>query len=768
MPFPKTEETLERLTREALKHEDIKAHIDGLREDVLIAAVMEEKNAKDIWQAADSDFEALNTAEAQLERAREDFISAVPVFLRWIIAVPEEQAPRRGVVLRVLVVFLHLRLARTRARRLHEAIERIKELALRVRAAHEGVERAVLERGILGFLRDFIGRQLEVSYTLELPALRPEGLAELSDPRYEIATRARKNLSDTMALMECGSIGIAGPRGVGKTTLLRAVSREATANPEEPKVLSVFTAAPVEYQGRDFILHLFASVCRKILELYGLRNEQPPSALVAEMQLESVRTQRRWFRLIGVTTMVVGIFLIGFGLLVARVLTVAKTQPVKQASASTAQQATPDQTSTPAATQASWAKVLEELSIKPGTVVVWGVVFLLFGAVCAFVVGARWETGAAQSDHQPAIRPEGVSAERQLPPVIMAAQTELAEIKYQRSYSSGLTGSFKFPVGIDLGLNSVVTLAKTQLTLPEIVQRYRDFMQWTVAPVYKKIIIAIDEMDKLESDELAHRFVNEIKAIFGLPKCFYLISVSETAISSFERRVNFRDAFDSSFDTMFLVDYLSLGDSELLIRRRVIGVPRSFLCLLHIVSGGLPRDLVREFRSLLAEASSGKRYLPALVKSLVERNLHLKLSAIRTAVKAIKLDPYVSQLLERVRHLETLVLTSVDLLQNCEALWANLPAAQGSDNESDAIAAEREKLVGRIQELGGYLYFLATLMEFFVDRVSEASLEQAFTSGAVEKLARAHQALGVHPRVASAILSEVRASNGMRAIRFLP
>lgn len=150
----------------------------------------------------------------------------------------------------------------------------------------------------------------------------------------------------------------------------------------------------------------------------------------------------------------------------------------------------------------------------------------------------------------------------------------------------------------------------------------------------------------------------------------------------------------------------------------------------------------------------------------MERNLHLKLSAIRTAVKAIKVDPHASQLLERVRNLETMVVTSTKLLQSCEGLWATLQVAQASDNESDALMAEREKLRARIQELGGYLYFLATLMDFFVGRLSEASLEQAYTSGAVDKLARAHQALGVHPRVASVILSEVRRDNGMREIPF--
>lgn len=503
MPYPKTEENLERLAKEALKREDIKAHVDGLREDVLIAAVMEEKNAKDIWQAADSEFEALSTAEAQLERAREDFISAVPVLLRRIIAVPEEQEPRRDLILSVLIAFLHLRLARTRARRLYEAMERIKELALRITAAHEAVEGAVLERGILGFLRDFIGRQLKVSYSLELPELRPEGLAELSDPRYEIATRAKEDLSNAMKLMECGSIGVAGPRGVGKTTLLQAVSRGATANQEEPKVLSVFTAAPVEYQGRDFILHLFASVCRKILELYGLHDDQPPSAVIADMQSASVRTQRQRLRWLSAILAIGGVILISVSLLLSWLLMVAKTSPAVPASGTGSQQATPAQTSEPAATLTPSAKFLAELRVEPGSVLIWGVVLFLLGAGGVFVFAVTDpEIGTAGRSQEPAAGPRAASAKREVPPVVKAAEAELTEIKYQQSYSSGLTGSFKFPVGVEIGLNSVTTLAKTQLTLPEIVQRYRDFMQSKVAQAYEKIIIAIDEMDKLESDEL--------------------------------------------------------------------------------------------------------------------------------------------------------------------------------------------------------------------------------------------------------------------------
>ena len=98
-------------------------------------------------------------------------------------------------------------------------------------------------------------------------------------------------------------------------------------------------------------------------------------------------------------------------------------------------------------------------------------------------------------------------------------------------------------------------------------------------------------VDKISGAKQAQRFVNELKAILGVPHCYYLISVSDDALAAYEMRgLPVRDAFDSAFDEVIHVRYLDLEGSRQLLKKRVIGMPDPFVCLCRCLSGGLPRS----------------------------------------------------------------------------------------------------------------------------------------------------------------------------------
>jgi hypothetical protein len=87
------------------------------------------------------------------------------------------------------------------------------------------------------------------------------------------------------------------------------------------------------------------------------------------------------------------------------------------------------------------------------------------------------------------------------------------------------------------------------------VENFRGYVRGLTERHY--LVIGIDELDKMESDQTARQFLNDIKGVFGVRNCFYLVSMSEDAMSSFERRgLPFRDVFDSSFDAIQRVAYL--------------------------------------------------------------------------------------------------------------------------------------------------------------------------------------------------------------------
>ena len=87
------------------------------------------------------------------------------------------------------------------------------------------------------------------------------------------ASRATQALIDSGVT---GAVGIAGPRGIGKTTLLRRYARcepprSAFPEPTEDPALAgkrrwgVSVAAPAQYDARDFLLHLFGQLCTEVL-----------------------------------------------------------------------------------------------------------------------------------------------------------------------------------------------------------------------------------------------------------------------------------------------------------------------------------------------------------------------------------------------------------------------------------------------------------------------------------------------------------------------
>ncbi|MEV0389478.1 hypothetical protein [Nonomuraea sp. NPDC050643] len=92
--------------------------------------------------------------------------------------------------------------------------------------------------------------RLSVQGTLSLKRARGEG---------HVSTPAERRLTVAAEGMDDGSIALSGPRGVGKTELL-------TTYCEDPVRLSVVVVAPVLYERRDFALHLFAELCKRVIE----------------------------------------------------------------------------------------------------------------------------------------------------------------------------------------------------------------------------------------------------------------------------------------------------------------------------------------------------------------------------------------------------------------------------------------------------------------------------------------------------------------------
>ena len=545
-------------------------------------------------------------------------------------------------------------------------------------------------------------------------------------------TEPRMRISHLLEVQPSGSIGIAGPRGSGKTTLLHSFGSLPDPKGELPRRLSVVVSAPVVYDAREFILHLFSKLCEEFLIISG-------EDLPAESWSEIASTLRQRTILHPVLSLI--------GWLSAIIGTVLFTLLLTGTAAS-----------------------LGALADQAASILIWGVILVVLGYGLIF-----WQSISRYRD--PKRRQKKITAMPypqypKLPnpnfddykdlkyvsdydpdyidytyPMIQAAKWWLNHIRFQQSYSAGWAGSLKLPVGLEAGVNSAISLASKQLSLPQIVDEFKKFVDH--ASYVYQLVIGIDEIDKMESEDKAQEFLNQIKGIFPC-RAFYMVSVSEGAMSQFERKGRpFRDVFDSCFGHIIGADNLNFNEAILAIGKRIKGgyMPLPFAVLCYCLSGGLPRDLIRAFRILLElhRDDPDSNDLISLASSSIESELRSRVRRITFEAKN-KIEAGIG------------VVTFIKKLQELKSIEPNvqklLDAARELCQESNKAPEEIQPIC---RELGIYLYYYATLLETFNKKQSTWSGESDDEIKEwANSLALTRQSLSTSSDIAVSLLDDYR------------
>jgi Cdc6-like AAA superfamily ATPase len=585
---------------------------------------------------------------------------------------------------------------------------------LTVRDAREAVEDAdlkltnvLVETEIRPALRTYLNSLPDDQYRTALTLVEQEGLAELEDPRYAIPTRARNELDRFLDDMPGGSIGLAGPRGVGKTTLIRSVCPTVSGGTSDR--FGVVVAAPVKFDSREFLLHLFAEVCRAVLgprAVAELRTPDPISRVISRNRLDVL-----------VTLAMVAAPLLGALLIVEAFV--------------------------------SW---------KSLTHVVLGTLLIAGGLFTAQLQWAARRHEAYRSQQSRRLSLGFRSRESATDGLDRTAADLLEQIWFQQTYTTGWSGGLKAGVA-EAAVEGGRELSRSQMTLPDVVAEFRRLL--TEIAKRREVRIGIDELDKLESRDDAYRFMNEMKVLFGLDECFFLISVSEDAMSVFERRgLPFRDVFDSSFDDVVNVGYLDLDESIELLQRRVVGLPLPFAFLCHCVAGGLARDVIRVAREVIASNPSDGSGWPVHLacQGVVEADVRAKVAASLVATRRMTPCSQVEDLRSWLQELRTVEVDAAGLSEVCEA--ARPPMFSRLEVASAAGAADSPRTLAA--ELLTFIFYSATLLELFDETTTADDYREAQADGRVEKLAHARQAMAVHPQTAWESIRSLREGTPMQ------
>lgn len=320
-----------------------------------------------------------------------------------------------------------------------------------------------------------------------------------------------------------------------------------------------------------------------------------------------------------------------------------------------------------------------------------------------------------------------------------------------------------------LGGSHATSISTVPPNFPALVEEFRDLLTSianALAVRRQRVLIAIDEVDRLGSDAQALAFLAEIKAILGVRHVYYLISVAEDVGAAFVRRgLPHRDVTDSSLDDVIHVEACTLKEANAILEERSQDHTPHTALLAHSLSGGLLRDLLRYSLQIEEiQAKTEAHELAHISRQLILEELSETLAGFRTLLSKQQWTQETSGILVDFRTLCGYLKTSQcacsdgPLFRALEQ-FAHQPA--GSQSAYGDITDAARQL---IDEAVVYSYFSLTLLEIFtapgLDRRSEHAAAQG-ADGAHERLAESRLELSISPYSARTFITHIRKAWGL-------
>ena len=148
-------------------------------------------------------------------------------------------------------------------------------------------------------------------------------------------------------------------------------------------------------------------------------------------------------------------------------------------------------------------------------------------------------------------------------------------------------------------------------TLSSLVMDFRGLAAEAGA-VTGRVVIAIDELDKMANPEKVRALLRDIKGIFEVPHVHFLVSVSDEAARNLSLgALTERNEFNSSFYTVVRAQPAKPEDCADLLQQRA-NVPREVSLVVAVLAGGNPRELLRLAESAGSAATAEEAAMQAL------------------------------------------------------------------------------------------------------------------------------------------------------------
>jgi len=509
-------------------------------------------------------------------------------------------------------------------------------------------------------------------------------LSSRVDEPERIATRYRPAIELHMLRTSGAAIGVTGERGMGKSELLRSFCEGSASERSNGKggTIGIFVAIPAAFKGTQFL---------------ALVAERLACSVPGYRPLGMRHTRRRKLIQLGIGTIC---FILSFAAYFLGLLFLFSPHQGFRATDN-------------------------ERGI--GLLIVAGLLFsipLVMLTIKFFVpYVARVTKGAI-----------GSSFVRS--PIAEEAEQLVLRLGYAETETSQTEGSAGWAkIGLKLGRQrSLSSLPLTEASLVAEIESLSDKLE----RAGYRVIIGIDEMDKLEAGEATEEFLNNVKQLFAIPSCSFLVSVSNSAWASFvQRGINVRDALDSSLDAIERIDALDFLETRSLILHRGAEMNDAEILFCYALSGGLPREAMRCAQSL-AMRNRDEEGASHSLDAVADRVLKMEFERLVTSIKS---DLSKWEISERNSMLQ--------LLDKATAFWQGRCQANNnevSDDNSNASIPGRPEawLVDDIRnERESTIARLDLMVQFFnvMRRLFCAETEAGIAAGSWRKNVNAEESI---------------------------
>lgn len=403
------------------------------------------------------------------------------------------------------------------------------------------------------------------------------------DPSYfvEGATNPFSRICRVIDVSDGGVIGVTGERGAGKSVLLNKIDDQYKS-----RNLTVKISSPIsESKEMEFFLMLFRNLVQRVIVDLRRRIE----AYRDEISSIGKRARwREWQLLISTSLLIMAALSLAF--LWAWSLRITEGR-------------------------SDFAHTMPAVSLSPLRVFVLSV----FAPLSVYPSALFWATllAALVLLAQPHLRRYWllICASHLERGLLIYSESIAAKLDYEltRTTERGLEFA---PRAWLKGTAKKSTEEKPRaISLPELTSNYIDFVTNVLRVYPDKLIVCIDELDKVSDLDQIRFILREIKGALYVRGTFYLLSISNDALRSFEGRMgDQRDIFESTFDDVFPVRSLDLETCIEILRKRMDASGEMLhpktgddatLGAIAVFSAGNARDLIRGFRECVLSGEPG-------------------------------------------------------------------------------------------------------------------------------------------------------------------